>query len=96
MIFSLYSTRELPDQAIVKLTHFRIPYLTSHAFTSGPSKCDIGPMYSYSTNILLGTIPHMPAQTKQARPMLLHCTIVYSADIDLLSAFMSGPGKQEY
>ena len=36
----------------------------------------------------------MPAQTKQARPMLVHCTIIYSADIELLSEFMSGPGKR--
>ena len=49
------------------------------------------PMYNYSTNILLHTAPQMPAQTKQARPTLLHCTIIYSADIDLLSAFMSRP-----
>ena len=51
------------------------------------------PMYKYSTNILLHTALQMAAQTKQARPTLLHCTMIYRADIDLLSAFMSGPGK---
>ena len=50
-------------------------------------------MYNYGTKILLRTTPQMPAQTKKARSMLLHFTIIYSADIDLFSAFMSGPGK---